>query len=64
MIITVAGGKYAASRMLLGFSAAAGGTDTHCVGTKCSSSRKMFWERDLVLTCGKLFTQQAERLKL
>jgi hypothetical protein len=64
VIITVGGGKYASPKTALGCHMFQGEPETHCVRTKCSSSRKMFCERDLGLTGGKLFTQQAERVKL
>lgn len=65
IIITVAGGTCASSKTASGiFWMLQREPKTHCVRTKCCSSRKMFWERDLVLIHGKLFTQQAERMKL
>lgn len=57
VIITVAGGKCASSKTASGvFQMLQRELKTHCVRTKCSSSRKMFWQRDLVLIHGKLFT--------
>lgn len=64
VIITVAGGKCASSKTASGvFRMLQREPKTPCVRTKCSSSRKMFREKDLVLIHGKLFTQQAEKLK-
>lgn len=51
-------------KLLLGFSGAAGGTRHTLCRDKMLFLQKDVLGKDLVLTHGKLFTQQAERLKL
>lgn len=63
VITTVAGGRCASSKTASGALDAAGSQDTLCQD-KVLFLQKDVLGKDLVLTGGKLFTQQAERLNL